>query len=77
MTDYPNLQTLMRIRAKSRMDCAHAIGLNRTTFARRLRGAGDWKLQECLALRAYLRATKLPLEVVFRRSDCGQAAEEA
>ena len=73
MTDYPNLQTLMRMRAKSRRDCAHAIGLNRTTYARRLRGAGDWKLQECLAL----RATKLPLEVVFRRSDCGQAAEEA
>ena len=43
MTDYPNLQTLMRIRAKSRMDCAHAIGLNRTTFARRLRGGAAKK----------------------------------
>ena len=69
MTDYPNLHTLMRIRAKSRRDCAHAIGLNRTTFARRLRGAGDWKLQECLALRAYLCAVKVPLDVLFKRRD--------
>lgn len=69
MTDYPNLHTLMRMRAKSRRDCAHAIGLNRTTFARRLRGAGDWKLQECLALRAYLCAVKVPLDVLFKRRD--------
>lgn len=48
MHDYPNLMTIMRMRGKSRKDCAKAIGCNRTTLYKKLRGQADWRLQECL-----------------------------
>ena len=69
MHDYPNLMTIMRMRGKSRKDCAKAIGCNRTTLYKKLHGQADWRLQECLALRAYLCAVKVPLDVLFKRRD--------
>ena len=48
MHDYPNLMTIMRMRGKLRKDCAKAIGCNRTTLYKKLRGQADWRLQECL-----------------------------
>ena len=69
MHDYPNLMTIMRRRGKSRKDCAKAIGCNRTTLYKKLHGQADWRLQECLALRAYLCAVKVPLDVLFKRRD--------
>ena len=42
MHDYPNLMTIMRMRGKSRKDCAKAIGCNRTTLYKKLHGQADW-----------------------------------
>ena len=74
MHDYPNLMTIMRMRGKSRKDCAKAIGCNRTTLYKKLRGRADWRLQECLATPASVVRRHTCRTPRGRPSGCMQAA---
>ena len=63
---FQNLKTEMARAGVSRADLAEKLGVKYLTLSKKINGENDFKLGECLAIKAALNSP-LPIEELFKK----------